>query len=326
MEKRKLGSGLEVSKIGLGCMSISGAYGPKLSQEESNDLLRSGYDMGVTFFDTAEMYGPYIGEELVGEALKPIRDKVVIATKFGFDIDPETGPRVKPGQPTMGFDSRPDHIRAVCEASLKRLQTDRIDLFYQHRVDPDTPIEDVAGTVRDLIAEGKVLHFGMSEAPVDIIRRAHAVQPVTALQNEYSLWLRDVEEEVLPTCRELGIGFVPFSPLGRGFLTGSIKPDSLPEEDWRSKMAKFKGEAAEKNFALVQALHQLAAKKGYSAGQLALAWVMHQGDDISPIPGTRRKDRLEENAGAAHIELSDDDIAAIENAVPRAEVAGGRYT
>lgn len=324
MEKRKL-RGLEVSKSGLGCMSISGAYGPKLSQVEANDLLRSAYDMGVTFFDTAEMYGPFIGEEMVGEALAPIREQVVIATKFGFDIDPETGPKIKPGRPTVGFDSRPEHIREVCEASLKRLKTDRIDLFYQHRVDPDVPIEDVAGTVKELIAAGKVKHFGMSEADAATIRRAHAVQPVAALQSEYSLWFRDIEEEILPTLRELDIGLVPYSPLGRGFLTGSLKPDALPEGDWRANMPRFQGEAAEKNYALVENLHALAADKGYTAGQLALAWVMHQGEDIVPIPGTRRKERLEENVAAAVIELTDDDIAAIESALPAEKVLGGRY-
>lgn len=325
MEKRKLGSGLEVSKIGLGCMSISGAYGPKLSQDDANDLLRSAFELGVTFFDTAEMYGPFIGEEMVGEALAPIRDEVVIATKFGFDIDPETGPKIRPGRPTTGFDSRPDHIREVCDASLKRLKTDCIDLFYQHRVDPDVPIEDVAGTVKELIEAGKVKHFGMSEADAETIRRAHAVQPVAALQSEYSLWYRDIEAEILPTLRELGIGLVPYSPLGRGFLTGALKPGGLPEGDWRATMPRYQGEAAAKNYAMVEALHALADRKGHTAGQLALAWVMHQGDDIVPIPGTRRKERLEENVAAAAIELSADDVAAIENALPAEEVVGGRY-
>lgn len=325
MDTRKLGPDLEVSKIGLGCMSISGAYGPKLSQDEANDLLRSAFDMGVTFFDTAEMYGPFIGEEMVGKALAPIRDKVVIATKFGFDIDPVTGPKVKPGQPTVGFDSRPEHIREVCEASLRRLNTDRIDLFYQHRVDPAVPIEDVAGTVRELIEAGKVKHFGLSEASVDIVRRAHAVQPVAALQSEYSLWFRDIEAEILPTLRELGIGLVPYSPLGRGFLTGALKPADLPEGDWRANMPRFKGEAAERNYALVQALHALGKKKGHTAGQLALAWVMRRGEDVVPIPGTRSRDRLAENVEAAAIELTDEDVDAIENALPVEEVVGGRY-
>ncbi len=326
MELRKLGTDLEVSKMGLGCMSISGAYGPKLSQDDANALLRSAFETGVTFFDTAEMYGPYICEEMVGAALAPIRDDVVIATKFGFRIKPDGTLDIKPGQPASGFNSHPDHIREVCEASLKRLQTDRIDLFYQHRVDPEVPIEDVAGTVKDLIAEGKVKHFGMSEASAGIVRKAHAVQPVAALQSEYSLWCRDIEAEILPTLRELGIGLVPYSPLGRGFLTGSVKPGSLSSEDWRSNMAKFKGEAAEHNYALVEALYALAESKGYTAGQLALAWVMHQGDDVSPIPGTRSIDRLRENTAAASIELTSEDIAAIERAMPADAIEGGRYS
>lgn len=325
MQKSKLGGGLEVSKIGLGCMSISGAYGPKLSQEDANELLHSAFEMGVTFFDTAEMYGPFIGEEMVGQALAPIRDDVIIATKFGFKIKPDGTLDITPGKPTSGFDSRPEHIREVCDASLKRLGTDRIDLFYQHRVDPEVPIEDVAGTVKELIEAGKVKHFGMSEADAATIRRAHAVQPVAALQSEYSLWFRDIEAEILPTLRELGIGLVPYSPLGRGFLTGELKPDGLPEGDWRGNMPRFKGEAAAKNYALVEALQALAEKRGHTAGQLALAWVLHQGEDISPIPGTRRKDRLAENAAAAEIELSADELAAIEDAVPAEKVTGGRY-
>ncbi len=325
MDKRKLGPDLEVSAMGLGCMSISGAYGDKLSQDEANGLLRSAFDMGVTFFDTAEIYGPFIGEEMVGEALAPIRDQVVIATKFGFDIDPVTGPKRKPGRPTADYDSRPEHIRDVCDASLRRLKTDRIDLFYQHRVDPDVPIEDVAGTVKDLIAAGKVKHFGLSEAGVATIRRAHAVQPVAALQSEYSLWFRDIKAEILPTLRELGIGLVPYSPLGRGFLTGSFKPDTLAEGDWRASIPRFKGEAAARNLSLVEALQTLAGEKGYTAGQLALAWVMHQGDDIVPIPGTRRQDRLAENVAAADIRLSVEDVAAIQAALPVEDVIGGRY-
>lgn len=325
MEQRTLGDGLKVSKIGLGCMSISGAYGPRLSQDEANTLLRRAFDRGVTFFDTAEMYGPYIGEEMVGQALEPIRDQVVIATKFGFKIDPERGAGIRPGRASTGFDSRPGHIREVCEASLKRLRVEVIDLFYQHRVDPEVPIEDVAGAVGELIREGKVRHFGMSEAPADLIRRAHAVQPVAALQNEYSLWTRDIEAEILPTLRELGIGLVPYSPLGRGFLTGDLKPGDLPEGDWRAAMPRFKEGAVEKNYALVRALHALAEKKGHSAGQLALAWVMAQGDDVVPIPGTRSVDRMEENSAAAGIELTAEDIAAIENAVPSTDVVGGRY-
>lgn len=326
MKTRVLGQGLEVSALGLGCMSISGAYGPKLSQDDANALLRSAFDMGVTFFDTAEIYGPWIGEEMVGEALAPIRENVVIATKFGFRIKPDGSLDITPGKPTSGFNSDPAHIREVCEASLKRLKVDCIDLFYQHRVDPEVPIEDVAGTVKELIREGKVKHFGMSEANAETIRRAHAVQPVTALQSEYSLWCRYVEPEILPTLRELGIGLVPYSPLGRGFLTGGIKPDSLPEDDWRANMEKFKGEAGAKNFAMVKALEAVAAQKGCTAGQLALAWVLHQGDDIVPIPGTRRKERLAENAEATEIALSQADIAAIEHALPVDEVAGGRYS
>ena len=325
MDKRILGQGLEVSKLGLGCMSISGAYGPKLSRDESNALLRSAVEMGVTFFDTAEMYGPFTSEEMVGEALEPVRDEVVIATKFGFQLDPDKGAAVRPGRTTTGFDSRPEHIREVCEASLKRLRTDRIDLFYQHRVDPDVPIEDVAGAVGELVREGKVGHFGMSEAPLDLIRRAHATFPVTALQNEYSLWTRDIEAETLPALREMGIGLVPFSPLGRGFLTGSLRPGEVPEGDWRAAMPRFKGEAAETNYALVEALHALAQKTGHSAGQLALAWVMAQGDDVAPIPGTRKIERMAENAAAADIVLSAEDLAAIDKAFPADAVVGGRY-
>ncbi len=318
MHKRILGGKLEVSAVGLGCMSLSGAYGPALSEAEAVELLRAAYDRGVTFFDTAEMYGPFVSERYLGAGLSGIRDKVVIATKFGFNIDAQ-------GKQQEGFNSQPAHIREVCEASLGRLRTDRIDLFYQHRLDPAVPIEDVAGTVGDLIREGKVRAFGMSEADATSIRRAHAVTPVTALQSEYSLWTRDVEAEILPTLRELGVGFVPFSPLGRGFLTGGIKPDSLPETDWRSKMVRFGGENGARNYALVEALQALAASTGHSAGQLAIAWVLHQGADFAPIPGTRRLDRLEENIGAAEIVLSASDLAAIDAAFPEAEVAGGRY-
>jgi aryl-alcohol dehydrogenase-like predicted oxidoreductase len=282
-------------------------------------MLRAAYDRGVTFFDTAEVYGPFVGETQVGKGLGAIRDKVTIATKFGFRI---TDPANATGN---GFDSRPDHIREVVDASLLRMGFDHIDLLYQHRVDPDVPIEDVAGTVGELIKAGKVRAFGLSEAPADIIRRAHAVQKVSALQSEYSLWTRDVEAEILPTLRELGVGFVPFSPLGRGFLTGTVRPGSIPDGDWRSKMARFKGEAFEHNFRLVENLQRLAAAKGCTPGQLALAWVLHQGDDIVPIPGTRRIDRLEENIGAAAISLSADDLAAIKGAVPVADVVGGRY-
>jgi aryl-alcohol dehydrogenase-like predicted oxidoreductase len=318
MKKRILGQGLEVSAIGLGCMSLSGAYGPALSEAEAASLLRAAFDRGVTFFDTAEMYGPFVNEQQLGAGLAPIRDQVVIATKFGF--------KVEAGNPTAtGLDSRPDHIREVVDASLQRLRTDHIDLLYQHRVDPAVPIEDVAGTVADLIKAGKVRHFGMSEADAATIRRAHAVQPVTALQSEYSLWTRDVEAEILPTLKDLGIGFVPFSPLGRGFLTGGVKPGTLQETDWRSKMSRFKGEAADHNFALVQALQALAARKGHSAAQLALAWVLHQDPHFVPIPGTRRLDRLEENVAAAAIELTGEDLAEIDAAFPQAAVTGGRY-
>jgi aryl-alcohol dehydrogenase-like predicted oxidoreductase len=318
MKTRVLGKGLQVSAIGLGCMSLSGAYGPALSDADAGDLLRAAYDRGVTFFDTAEMYGPFVNETQLGKGLASIRDKVVIATKFGF--------KLIPGQKQpQGMDSRPEHIREVVDASLARLGTDHIDLLYQHRPDPAVPIEDVAGTVADLIRAGKVRHFGLSEADAPTIRRAHAVQPVTALQSEYSLWTRDVEQDILPTLRELGIGFVPFSPLGRGFLTGRVAPGALPDTDWRAKMPRFSGEAADRNFALVRALEALGARKGHSAGQLAIAWVLHQGDDIVPIPGTRRLDRLEENIAAADIELTAQDLAEIEAAFPVAEVVGGRY-
>ena len=318
MQKRVLGGTLEVSAMGLGCMSLSGAYGAGLSEAEASDLLRAAYDRGVTFFDTAEIYGPYLSEQYLGAGLSGIREKVVIATKFGFRFEAD-------GKQGQGFDSRPERIRDFVEASLKRLRTDYIDLLYQHRLDPDVPVEDVAGTVRDLIAEGKVRHFGMSEADAASIRRAHAVQPVTALQSEYSLWSRDVEAEILPTLKELGIGFVPFSPLGRGFLTGEVKPDSLPDSDWRAKMVRFGGDNGARNYALVEALQALAARTGHSSGQLAIAWVLHQGADFVPIPGTRRLDRLEENLAAADIVLSAEDLAAIEAAFPQAEVAGGRY-
>lgn len=317
MKMRKLGSGLEVSALGLGCMSVSGAYGGKLAQADCDALLRGALERGVTFFDTAEIYGPYIGEEMVGKSLAPIRDKVVVATKFGFRIDPETGQG-------NGFNSHPDHIRKVVDASLKRLGMDHIDLLYQHRVDPEVPIEDVAGTVKDLIAAGKVKWFGLSEAQPDIIRRAHAVQPVAALQSEYSLWTRYIEPEILPILRELGIGLVPYSPLGRGFLTGAIKPDEATDV-WRSNMPRFKGEAAASNYKLVEALLGLAEAKGCTAAQLALAWVLAQGEDVVPIPGTSKLGRMEENLAALDIELSAADIAAIEAALPADKIIGGRY-
>ena len=317
MKQRVLGQGLAVSEIGLGCMSLSGAYGDALSIDDAAEFLRAAHGRGVRFFDTAEIYGPHLNERQVGKGLGAVRDDVVLATKFGWNI---VDGKVEPG-----FNSRPDHIRKVCDESLARLGMDYIDLFYQHRVDPDVPIEDVAGTVADLIAAGKVRHFGLSEADAATIRRAHAVQPVTALQSEYSLWCRDVEAEILPTLRELGIGFVPFSPLGRGFLTGGVTPGLIPEGDYRAKMTRFGGEAGAKNFALVQALLALAARKGHSAAQLAIAWVLHQGNDIVPIPGTRRIERLEENIAAAAIRLTAQDIADIEAAMPAAEVVGGRY-
>ena len=319
MQKRLLGGTLEVSAIGLGCMSLSGAYGEALSLDAAADLLRAAYDRGVTLFDTAEVYGPYVNETQLAKGLGAIRDQVVIATKFGFKIEG--------GGPSSGLDSRPEHIREVVDASLGRLGTDYIDLLYQHRVDPDVPIEDVAGTVGDLIRAGKVRHFGLSEAEVDpaLIRRAHAVQPVTALQAEYSLWSRELEADVLPVLKELGIGFVPFSPLGRGFLTGAVRPGSLDDGDWRSRMVRFQGDNAERNYALVEALQALAREKGCTASQLAIAWVLHQGDDFVPIPGTRRLERLEENLAAADIALTAEDLAAIESAVPQEEVAGGRY-
>ncbi len=318
MKKRMLGQGLEVSGLGLGCMSLSGAYGDALSEADAGELLRAAYDLGYTFFDTAEIYGPFVNERQLGAGLAGIRDKVVIATKFGFRLNPD-------GTVGKGFDSRPQHIREVADASLMRLKTDFIDLFYQHRPDPDVPVEDVAGAVGDLIREGKVRHFGLSESGADLIRRAHAVTPVTALQSEYSLWSRDVEAEILPTLAELGIGFVPFSPLGRGFLTGSVAPGSLAEGDWRANMARFKGDAHAANMALVEALATLAAQKGHSPAQLALAWVLHRGANIVPIPGTRKRERLAENVAAAKIALSAEDIAAIEAAFPADAVVGGRY-
>lgn len=318
MKKRMLGQGLEVSALGLGCMSLSGAYGDALSEAEAGELLRAAYDMGVTFFDTAEIYGPFVNERQLGAGLAGIRDKVVIATKFGFRLGED-------GKVGQGFDSRPDHIREVAEAALGRLKTDHIDLFYQHRPDPDVPVEDVAGAVGDLIREGKVRHFGLSESSANLIRRAHAVTPVTALQSEYSLWTRDVEADVLPTLAELGIGFVPFSPLGRGFLTGNVTPGSLPEGDWRANMERFKGDAHVRNMALVEALADIAAQKGCTSGQLAIAWVLHRGADFVPIPGTRKRERLAENIAATEIVLSPDEMAAIEAAFPADAVVGGRY-
>jgi aryl-alcohol dehydrogenase-like predicted oxidoreductase len=321
MQTRELGrSGLKVSAIGLGCMGISFSYATKLSKDEGVDLIRAAVDRGVTFFDTAEVYGPFTNEEVVGEALRPFRDKVVIATKFGFDIDFETGEN-------RGVNSRPDRIRKAVEGSLKRLQIETIDLLYQHRVDPNVPIEDVAGTVKDLIAQGKVKHFGMSEPGVQTLRRAHAVLPVTALQNEYSLWWRAPETNgILQACDELGIGFVPYSPLGKGFLTGAIsKATDLGEGDFRKTVPRFQPEAMEKNLAFVDLLKRVGDEKGATPAQIALAWLLAQRPSIVPIPGTTKLHRLEENIGAAEIELTQKDLRTIADAASRIEVEGERY-
>ena len=320
MKKRKLGkSDLEVSALGLGCMGMSYGYGPAPDKQEMISLIRTAVEHGVTFFDTAEVYGPFANEELVGEALAPVRDRVVIATKFGFKISPE-GKQI-------GVDSRPEHIREVAEASLKRLKTDRIDLLYQHRVDTEVPIEDVAGTVKDLIREGKVKHFGLSEAGVQTIRRAHAVQPVTALQNEYSLWWRRPEEEVLPAMEELGIGFVPFSPLGRGFLTGKIDENTtFASNDFRNTVPRFTPEARKANQAVVDLLRRIAEQKNATPAQIALAWLLAQKPWIVPIPGTRKLHRLEENIGAVDVELSADDLREIDSAASQITIQGARYS
>jgi aryl-alcohol dehydrogenase-like predicted oxidoreductase len=317
MQKRMLGnSGLKVSAIGLGCMGLSFGYGPAVEKQDGISLIRAAVERGVTFFDTAEAYGPFTNEELVGEALAPFRNHVVIATKFGFSD----------GDSTAGLDSRPERIRQVAEASLKRLRTDRIDLFYQHRVDPDVPIEDVAGTVKDLIREGKVKHFGMSEAGVPSIRRASAVQSVTALQSEYSLWWREPEREVLPACEELGIGFVPFSPLGKGFLTGAIKEDtSFGASDFRNIVPRFAPEARRANQALVDLIGRIAAAKQASPAQIAIAWLLAQKPWIAPIPGTTKLHRLEENIGAVKVELTADDLREIDSALAGITVRGDRY-
>ena len=317
MQKRKLGkSGLEVSALGLGCMGLSFGYGPATEKEQGIKLIQTAYERGVTFFDTAEAYGPYLNEELVGEALVSVRDKVVIATKFGF----------KEGKPALGLDSRPEHIREVTEASLKRLKTDVIDLLYQHRVDPNVPIEDVAGTVKELIAEGKVKHFGMSEAGAPTIRRAHAVQPVAALQSEYSLWWREPETEILPTLEELGIGFVPFSPLGKGFLTGAINDSTtFDSTDFRNVVPRFTAENRKANQNIVDVIGVIAARKGVTNAQIALAWLLAQKPWIVPIPGTTKLHRLQENLGAANVELTADDLNNIENAVSGVKVQGERY-
>jgi aryl-alcohol dehydrogenase-like predicted oxidoreductase len=320
MQKRKLGnSGLEVSAIGLGCMGLSFGYGPAVDRQQGVSLIRAAVERGVTFFDTAEVYGPFTNEELVGEALAPVRAQVVIATKFGFDLDPNTGEQ-------RGLNSRPEHIKQVAEASLKRLRTDVIDLFYQHRVDPDVPIEDVAGAVKDLIREGKVKHFGLSEPGVQTIRRAHAVQPVTAVQSEYSLWWRQPEEAVLPALEELGIGFVPFSPLGKGFLTGAINENTtFDSTDFRNSVPRFTPEARKANQALVDLLGRIAARKQATPAQIALAWLLAQKPWIVPIPGTTKLHRLEENIEAAGVELTTDDLRDIEHAVSKITVQGARY-
>jgi aryl-alcohol dehydrogenase-like predicted oxidoreductase len=325
MKTRKLGDGLDVSALGLGCMGMSWAYGPAPDKVETFKLLARAVELGVTFFDTAEVYGPFVNEELVGEGLRPFRDKVVIATKFGFKIAP---PKEAGGPARMvGVDSRPEHIREVAEASLKRLGVEAIDLLYQHRVDPHVPIEEVAGAVKDLIAEGKVKHFGLSEAGVETIRRAHAVQPVAALQSEYSLWTRDPEAQILPVLRELGIGLVPYSPLGRGFLTGALTSDAgLAADDFRRGLPRFQGEAMTANLSLVETLKALAAERGATPAQLALAWLLHQGPDIAPIPGTTKITRLEENLAAVDLVLSADDLARISAAVPETAVEGARYS
>jgi len=318
MQKRKLGnSKLEVSALGLGCMGLSYGYGPATDKQEAISLIRTAVERGITFFDSAEAYGPYKNEELLGEALAPMRDQVVIATKFGFKFD---------GDKQSGTDSRPEHIKDVAEASLKRLKTDHIDLFYQHRVDPAVPIEDVAGAVKDLIQEGKVKHFGLSEAGVQTIRRAHAVQPVTALQSEYSLWWRKPEEEVIPTLEELGIGFVPFSPLGKGFLTGKIdESTTFDKSDFRNIVPRFSPEARKANQALVDLLKSIAEGKNATPAQLALAWLLAQKPWIVPIPGTTKLSRLDENIGSVSVDLTADDLREIDNAAAKIEVQGARY-
>jgi aryl-alcohol dehydrogenase-like predicted oxidoreductase len=321
MKKRTLGkSGLEVSALGFGCMGLNFGYGDALEKQDAVNLIRAAYDRGVTFFDTAEVYGPFTNEELVGEALASVREKVVIATKFGFNIDPATGRQ-------SGMNSRPAHIREAAEASLARLKTDRIDLFYQHRVDPNVPIEDVAGAVRDLIKEGKVKHFGLSEPGAQTVRRAHAVQPITALQNEYSLWTRGPETNgILQACEELGIGFVPFSPLGKGFLTGAMNSNTnLPENDFRTNLPRFTPAAMKANQALVDLLKQIGERKKATPAQIALAWLLAQKPWIVPIPGTTKLARLEENLKAADVELTADDLNHIEKAASAIKVEGERY-
>ena len=321
MEKRRLGrSGLEVSALGLGCMGMSFSYGPPKDKQEMISLLRAAFDRGVTFFDTAEVYGPYLNEELLGEALAPVRGQVVIATKFGFQLKPDGSPG------WLGLNSRPEHIRQAVEGSLRRLRTDVIDLYYQHRVDPDVPIEEVAGAVKELIQQGKVKHFGLSEAGAQTIRRAHAVQPVAALQSEYSLWWRRPEEEILPLLEELGIGFVPYSPLGKGFLTGAIQQDTqFDKSDFRSTLPRFTPEALKANHALVELLGQIAQKMKATPAQIALAWLLAQKPWMVPIPGTTKLARLEENLGAIHVELSEEDVRQIGDAAAKVPVLGNRY-
>ena len=321
MQKRKLGkSTLEVSAVGLGCMGMSFGYGPPKDKQEMIAVIRGAFERGVTFFDTAEVYGPFINEELVGEAVAPFREQVVIATKFGFNIDPDT-------RENKGLTSRPDHIRQVVEGSLKRLNTDAIDLLYQHRVDPEVPIEDVAGTVKDLIRQGKVKHFGLSEAGVNVIRRAHAVQPVTALQNEYSLWWREPEAEIIPTIEELGIGLVPYSPLGKGFLTGKIDESTdFDKNDFRNTVPRFAPEARKANRALVDLLASIAGRKNATPAQIAIAWILAQKPWIVPIPGTTKLARVEENIGASSIELTEADLREIQEAASHIQVQGHRYS
>jgi aryl-alcohol dehydrogenase-like predicted oxidoreductase len=321
MQKRRLGkNNLVVSALGLGCMGLSSGFGPPVEKQYGISLIRAAFERGVTFFDTAEAYGPFANEELVGEALAPFRDQVVIATKFGFKIDP------KAERPVAGVDSRPEHIREVAEASLKRLKTDIIDLFYQHRVDPNVPIEDVAGTVKDLIQQGKVRHFGLSEAGVQTIRRAHKVQPVTALQSEYSLWWREPEAEIIPTLEELGIGFVPFSPLGKGFLTGAINEGTkFDKNDFRNMVPRFTPENRKANQALVDVLGRFAQQKKATPAQIALAWLLAQEPWITPIPGTTKLQRLEENIASASIELTGDDLRQIDEVASKIPVQGERY-
>jgi aryl-alcohol dehydrogenase-like predicted oxidoreductase len=319
MQMRTLGQGLEVSAIGLGCMSMSSGYGPAADKTEMIALIRAAIDRGVTLFDTAEAYGPFANEELVGEALAPLRDQVVIATKFGFDIDPATGER------RGGVNSRPEHIKKVADAALKRLKTDRIDLFYQHRVDPAVPIEDVAGAVKALVAQGKVKHFGLSEAGTQTIRRAHAVQPVAALQSEYSLWWREPESEILPLLEELGIGFVPFSPLGAGFLTGKIDQNTkFDSSDFRGVVPRFAPDALKANMALVEIVREVAKRKGATPAKIALAWLLNQKPWIVPIPGTTKLHRLEENLGAVAVELTPEDLKDIDSAVSKITTQGAR--